>query len=136
MRRVTTEEQALAGKALASLEGVRLAYDLGEACQAAGGNDCALDLGLLFVPTLPADRYDGIRLEAIERVAVSLGTPHVGAIILNGASPSLIYSAIYRGKLLFSASAEDAARFETTVRTEFLRTVYDASSAARHEHQA
>ncbi len=132
MRRPTKAEYDLAGKALSTLEGVRLAYDLGEAYQATGGDECAVDLGILLVPTLPAERYDPIRLEAIEKVAVSLGTPHVGAVILNGASPSLVYSAITRGEPIFSRSIADRARFETAIRNEFLRTVYDTSHAARH----
>ncbi len=115
---------------LAFREDLLLAYHLGEAHQRGVKNEDSLDLGLLFLPTLSAEKCEDARLAVIELLAVSLNTTGVRAILLNNSSPNISYSAINRGALLYCLNEEERLTFENDVRTEFQRSVYQSSSDA------
>ena len=121
--------------AIESLFGARddvsLVYKLDDAHHSGREGAIALDLGLLFAPTIPEERYDEIRLEITGALDVELNTHLVRAIVLNDASANLSYTAVTRGELLFRRGEEERGEFESRIRAEFLRTVYESSVGAR-----
>lgn len=115
---------------LASREDLLLAYDLGEAHRSGGPRGYALDLGLLFLPTISAENCEHGRLAVIELLAVSLNSTDVRAVLLNNTSSNISYAAINRGRLLYCRKEQDRVDFENDVRAEFQQMIYNSSSAA------
>lgn len=107
---------------------VELAYRFPGAHRRAGS---AYDMALYLGSEVEEADYEEWRRRLAERVAVATGDPEVGLFILNGASSNLGYGVVTQGKLLYARDESVLKEFEATVRTAFLRTVYESSTASR-----
>ncbi|MFH1279672.1 MAG: hypothetical protein ABIK65_14990 [Candidatus Eisenbacteria bacterium] len=83
------------------------------------------DLGVLFHPLVDGSRYEELRIEISEAVAVEVARADIRLVVLNDASPNLAYDLIRRGYPVYVGSEEQVRGFEIRVQTEFLRSVHD-----------
>lgn len=83
------------------------------------------DLGILFHPLVDGSRYDELRIEITEAVAVEVGRADIRLVVLNDATPNLGYDLIRRGYLVYVGSEEQLRGYEARVRADFFRSVHD-----------